>query len=277
MNIPAIDAHQHFWQYEPQKHSWINDEMAVIRNDFMPTDLFPELVANKVEGCVAVQADQTEAETTFLCNLAKQHPFIRGVVGWTDLRADTISEQLEEYATEPIVKGFRHVLQGEAPEFMLQPSFLDGIAQLDSFGFTYDILIFPQHLEAALTLVKTFPNQPFVIDHIAKPFIKTGEISNWQKGIERIAQHENVHCKISGMVTETDYHNWKPADFTPYLDVVVNAFGTNRLMYGSDWPVCKVAATYEQVIGIAKHYFSTFSVAEQTAIFRDNAVRFYNL
>ena len=276
-NLGGIDAHQHFWHYEPIKHNWIDEEMAAIRKDFLPNDLAPILKSNGIIGTVAVQADQTELETDFLLGLADEHPFIKGIVGWVDLRATNISDRLAHYAQFKYIKGLRHVLQGEEPEFMLQPSFLNGISALKSFNFTYDILIFPKHLEAALELVKQFPNQSFVIDHIAKPYIKAGLIDEWAKGMVALSKYENVSCKVSGMVTEADYHNWKTADFTPYLDVVVEAFGMKRLMYGSDWPVCQVAASYEQMIGIVADYFSSFSTEEKNQFFNQNAMKFYNL
>ena len=273
----TIDAHQHFWYYNSVKHSWIDDEMAVIRRDFLPQDLQPFLQQSKVDGCVAVQADQTEEETDFLITLATQHNFIKGVVGWVDLRAADIAERLERYQRFNIVKGFRHVLQGEDPAFMLQPAFLNGISKLRLFGFTYDILIFPQHLPAALQLVQQFPDQKFVVDHIAKPYIKRGEITPWDKDIRALATCPNVYCKVSGMVTEADYHYWKEEQFTPYLDVVLEAFGPQRIMYGSDWPVCLVAAEYQEQLGIVKHYFRSLSATEQAGIFGCNAVTFYNL
>ena len=233
----VIDAHQHFWHYDLVQHSWINDEMSVIRKDFLPADLKPVLEENGVAGCVAVQADQTEAETNFLLKLSDENDFIKGVVGWVDLRSDNLQQRLEHYAQFKNIKGFRHILQGEEPAFMLQASFLKGIGLLQRFNFTYDVLVFPKHLKAALQLVKQFPDQPFVIDHIAKPYIKGGIIDGWKEDIAAIAQYPNVHCKISGMVTEADMRNWKQADFTPYLDVITNSFGIDRIMYGSDWPV----------------------------------------
>ncbi|MES2776060.1 MAG: amidohydrolase family protein [Bacteroidota bacterium] len=277
MENKRIDCHQHFWHYNAQKHDWIDDEMAVIRKDFLPQDLMPVLSANGIDGCVAVQADQTEAETDFLLQLAKENSFIKGIVGWVDLRADNITERLAHYAQFSAIKGFRHVLQGEEPGFMLQPAFLNGIASLHEFGFTYDILIFPKHLKAAIELVKQFPEQRFVIDHIAKPYIKAGLIDEWKEDMTAIAQYPNVHCKISGTITEADYHLWKPEDFTPYLDTVVAAFGTSRIMFGSDWPVCLVAADYGKMLGIVQQYFSSFSPAEQEALFGENATRFYSL
>lgn len=272
-----IDAHQHFWHYNPIKHDWIDEEMAAIRKNFLPEDLEPILKENDIDGCVAVQADQTEAETDFLIYLSQKNSFIRGVVGWVDLRAENIRERLDHYQTYSIVKGFRHVLQGEAPEFMLQPSFKNGIAQLKDFGYTYDLLLFPQHLKAAIELVKENPNQLFIVDHISKPLIKAGIVGEWEKDIKAIAQHENVYCKVSGMVTEADYKNWKKEDFTPYLDIVTEAFGTNRLLFGSDWPVCLVAANYTEMLAITKDYYSGFSSVEQANIFGNNALKFYNL
>lgn len=276
-NIGCIDSHQHFWHYEPVKHSWINDEMAVIRKDFLPADLAPIIKSNGVIGTVAVQADQTEAETNFLLGLAEESNFIKGIVGWVDLRSSSIIERLEHYAQFKNIKGFRHVLQGEEPSFMLQPSFLNGIASLKAHNFTYDILIFPKQLEASLDLVKQFPNQPFVIDHLAKPYVKAGQIDEWAKGIVALSEHENVFCKVSGMVTEADYKKWQPQNFTPYLDVVVEAFGMRRLMFGSDWPVCQVAASYQQMMGIVEDYFDSFSSDEKNQFFNQNAANFYNL
>lgn len=272
-----VDAHQHFWNYDPLVHSWIDDSMQVIRKDFLPTDLKPLLDKAGIDACVAVQADQTEAETAFLLALAKENDWIKGVVGWTDLRSSQLADHLQQYQSNKILKGFRHVLQGEAPEFMLTPEFLNGISLLGQFGFTYDILIFPKHLDAALELVKQFPNQRFVLDHLAKPFIKDGIVTGWDQGIKKLAEYPNLYCKVSGMVTEADWHNWQQSHFTAYLEILVEAFGTNRLMYGSDWPVCQVAADYQQQIDIPKNYFKQFSASEQAAIFGNNATRFYQL
>lgn len=273
----TIDAHQHFWKYHVAKHDWIDDAMDVIRKDFLPAELEPVLLHNNIDGCIAVQADQTEAENNFLLQLAAENSFIKGIVGWVDLKAADIKERLQHYKQLNAVKGFRHVLQGEKPAFMLQSDFINGITSLKEFNFTYDILVFPNQLKAVLELVKKFPDQPFVIDHIAKPYIKTGLIDDWKKDIELIASFGNVYCKISGMVTEADYQNWKLTDFTPYLDVAVNAFGTKKIMYGSDWPVCLVAASYEKMLGIVKDYFDSFSLTEQQDFFGNNAATFYQL
>jgi len=275
--MPNIDSHQHFWQYHPVQHDWINDEMAIIRKDFLPSDLRTVLQENNMDGCVAVQADQTETETDFLVGLTKENDFIKGIVGWVNLRADEIRERLVHYKQFDSIKGFRHILQGEEPSFMLQADFMRGIAALKEFGFTYDILVFPKHLTAATALVKKNPDQLFVIDHIAKPDIKNGQIDKWKKDIQTIAQFENLYCKISGMVTEADYRYWKKEDFIPYIDLVVESFGTNRIMFGSDWPVCNVAAAYPQVLDIVRTYFSSFTRNEQDLFFGGNAVKFYKL
>lgn len=272
-----IDSHQHFWNYEPKKHSWIDDEMKSIRRDFLPDELAQVYKENEIIGSVVVEAYQAETETAFLLSLAKQHPFIKGVVGFVDLKADTIQERLDYFSQFNLLKGFRAVLQSQDPSYMLQPAFLRGIGMLKKYGFTYDVLVFPKHLAAVKELVQNNPDQSFVIDHLAKPYIKAGEIEAWAKDMRELAQYPNLYCKISGMVTEADYKKWKPENFTPYLDVVVNAFGTQRIMYGSDWPVCLVAASYAQVLSIVKNYFSSFTPDEQAAFFAGNATRFYHL
>lgn len=276
--MKTIDAHQHFWQFNPVRDSWITDEMSVIQKDFFPGDLKPVLQQNGLDGCVAVQASQSEEETNFLVSLANQYDFIKGVVGWVDLQAEDVEEKLDKYKSIPVVKGFRHVLQGEPQrDVMLTPEFKRGIAALEKHGFTYDILIFPDQLKFSDQLVASFPQQKFVIDHIAKPHIKSQEIEEWKNDMKKIARHENVYCKISGMVTEADWKGWKKEDFEPYLDVVVNAFGTNRILFGSDWPVCLVAASYDRMLAIVKDYFASFSDEDQEQFFGLNAIRFYNL
>lgn len=273
-----IDAHQHFWKFDPVRDSWINNEMAVIQRDFSPADLQPVLEENGFAGSVAVQSDQSEEENAFHLHNAEHAHFIKGIVGWVDLQAEDVEERLAYYADFPKMKGFRHVLQGEPDRaLMLKPAFMHGIGLLEKYGFTYDILIYHDQVKYLPEFVAAFPNQKFVIDHIAKPQIKDGSIDQWKKDMETIAPFENVYCKISGMVTEANWKDWAEEDFHPYLDVVVNAFGTNRIMYGSDWPVCLVAASYEKMLGIVKNYFSSFSSAEQHAFFGENATNFYNL
>jgi len=276
--MPGIDAHQHFWKFDPVRDSWITDDMAVIQRDFMPADLEPLLQKHALDGCVVVQSDQSEEETLFQLDNATQHAFIKGVVGWTDLRAAALGTRLSEYSQYNKLKGFRHVLQGEEDRaLMLSPAFKSGIAALQQYGFTYDILIFPDQLRYSRELVAAFPDQPFVIDHIAKPRIKDGIVDGWKEDMQAIASYENVYCKISGMVTEADWKNWKEADFRPYLDTIVEAFGTKRILFGSDWPVCQVAGGYDRMMGIVKKYFASFSADEQALFFGGNAINFYQL
>ncbi|WP_086478616.1 amidohydrolase family protein [Arenibacter amylolyticus] len=274
----TIDSHQHFWKYNPKKHAWINDEMAVIRKDFLPTDLEPVLAENGVDGCVAVQADQTLAETDFLLELAHEHDFIKGVVGWVDLRSKSIEHLLEKYADDKKLKGYRHIVQGEEdPNFLLRPDFLNGISKLEPYGAVYDILVFPHQLGATLEFVKKFPNQKFVIDHIAKPYIKDSFFDGWAVLMKEIAKQENVYCKLSGMITEADYNSWTPEQIHPYMELVLEAFGPKRCMYGSDWPVCLVAGKYSEVKNLTTNFINTLSATEQQAIMGGNAVSFYNL
>jgi L-fuconolactonase len=274
-----IDAHQHFWKYDPVQHAWINDGMWVIRRDFSPADLEPLLRASGMDGCVAVQVNQTEDENATLIEESTRHPFIRGVVGWVDLQDPGVEERLEKYRGSPVVKGFRHILQGERDRaLMLKPAFKRGIGLLKKYGFTYDILIFPDQLGYTRDFVAAFPDQPFVIDHIAKPYIRDRYITEeWKDAIRAVAAYENVSCKISGMVTEADWQAWKPEHLRPYLDTVVEAFGPRRILFGSDWPVCLVAAAYQEVFKVADDYFAAFSADERAAFFGGNAVRFYHL
>ena len=251
--MARIDSHQHFWQYNPQKHGWITDDMKVIQRDFLPSDLQPILQKNNIDGCISVQADQTETETEFLLELSDNHDFIKGIVGWVDLQAENDTE------------------------FMLRPKFKNGIIALSLYDFTYDILIYHYQLEQAIQFVALFPNQKFVLDHLGKPDIKSGEYALWQTNIKKLALHQNVFCKISGMITEGEWDDWKPSDFTVYLDIIVKAFGTDRLMYGSDFPVCTLAATYEAQLNITTMYFSTFTNLEKKKIMGDNALKFYGI
>ena len=272
-----IDAHQHFWKFDPGKQEWITDEMKAIRKDFVPGDLQPLLKDCRLDGCVAVQVDQTESETLSLMKLAEQNAFIKGIVGWVNLMSSDIQDQLTDLVQYKKVKGFRHIVQGLPAGFLLQKDFLCGIDCLAEFGFTYDVLVYANQLPEAISFVQRFPNQKFVLDHLAKPFIKKGILEPWEKQITQLALSQNVHCKLSGMVTEADWKNWKQDDFTPYLDVVLNCFGPKRVLYGSDWPVCLVASSYPQQLGIVEDYISTLSASEKKDIMGDNAVQFYNL
>lgn len=274
----VIDSHQHFWIYEAEKHAWIDDDMKVIRKNFLPEDLKIVYQENNIDGCVAVQADQTLAETDFLLDLPEKNDFIKGVVGWVDLRAANINDTLKQYSKFPKLKGFRHVVQSEADHnFMLRPDFLNGITALEKYNFTYDILIFPHQLGAALELVRRFPNQKFVIDHIAKPYLKDGFYDGWAALMKAIGEHKNVYCKLSGMTTEADYKNWTPEQIEPYMQLVLDAFGAKKILFGSDWPVCLVAGNYTKTKELVTNFIAKLSSEEQAAIMGGNAVQFYNL
>ena len=275
--MQVIDSHQHFWKYNPERHSWISEEMAAIQKDFLPDNLKDVLLKNKVYGCITVQVAQNEEETNWMLSLAEGHPFIKGIVGWVDLQAPNIIERLQYFSSFPKLKGFRHILQNEEPSFLQQPSFVRGISYLKNFNFTYDILIYPQHLKAALELVKKFPKQKFVINHLGKPAIAKGHYCGWEKDIKSLSEFENVYCKISGMVTEANWNTWTSENLRPYLDTVVKTFNTKRIMFGSDWPVCLLAASYGNWLQTVQQYFSSFSKNEQEDFFSGNAKQFYNL
>ncbi len=274
----TIDAHQHYWVYRPEDLPWISAELAVLRKDYLPEQLAPLLRAHELEGTVVVQAQHSLRETQWLLELAERSPFIRGVVGWLDLRSPHLGEQLERFGRNRRFKGVRHILQDEADvDFMLGREFQGGVGALRQFGLTYDLVIKPPHLPAACELVANFPEQPFVLDHIAKPLIKDGVRSPWEADIRKLAAFPNVCCKVSGLVTEADWGNWKPADFTPYLDIVWEAFGPRRLMYGSDWPVCLLAGDYPRVWALAAGYVGSLTKSEQQAFWGGVATRVYSL
>lgn len=274
----TIDSHQHFWMYRPERDQWIDDSMKKIQKDFLPENLKPVLIKNNVDGCIVVQSDQSEAENLFQLMNAMQNDFIKGVVGWVNLQSKNIEDQLSHYSYYKQMKGFRHILQGEKDRaLMLRKKFKNGIQLLKKFGFTYDILVLPDQLPYVKKLVASFPDQKFMIDHMAKPAIRNGYIDEWKKEMQAIAKYPNVSCKISGMVTEADWKRWKPEDCTPYLDAVVAAFGTKRILYGSDWPVCLVAASYRKMKELVDRYFHPFSKSEKEDFYGKNAIRFYNL
>lgn len=273
-----IDSHQHFWRYSPSSHAWIDSTMGVLKKDFLPEDLEPLLQDHGIDGCVAVQADQSDAETDFLLKCAEEHPFIKGVVGWLDLCAEDIEEKLQLYSKNPLLKGLRHIVQDEPDDyFMLRPEFLRGISLLEKYGLTYDILIFPKHLSSALELVKLFPNQPFVVDHIAKPKINGKIEPCWEHYMNQLGQQGHVYCKASGMVTEAKWGKWSKSDFIPYLDVVFNSFGAERIMFGSDWPVCLLSAEYKQVNCILTQYLTKYPRESRKQVMGLTAQKFYKL
>ena len=273
-----VDAHQHFWRYDPAEYDWIGEGMERLARNYLPADLAPLLTAEGIAGSVAVQARQTIEETRWLLGLAAKHPAILGVVGWVDLRSSEVREQLREFAANPRFVGVRHVVQNEPDvRFLLGEAFVGGLRQLHGFGLTYDLLLFPPQLPAAVELAGMMPEQPFVLDHLAKPLIKPGILDPWQADLRALACHPNVSCKLSGLVTEAAWQGWKRADFAPYLEVALEAFGPKRLMLGSDWPVCLLAAEYPDVVGIVTDFIARLSDSEQALILGSTASRFYGL
>jgi L-fuconolactonase len=270
-----IDSHQHFWSYSGEQYPWIQADWP-IKRDFLPADLEPLLEATGFNGTIAVQARQTIEESRWLLQLADESPIIKGVVGWVDLRSTEVESHLAELSQHPKFVGVRHVVQDEPDDgFMLGDAVQNGISKLKPFGLTYDILIFPKQLPAAIKLVEAFPEQAFVLDHVAKPSIKDGVIDPWRERIQELARHRNCWCKVSGMVTEANWSDWKPEDFKPYLDVVFDSFGADRLMFGSDWPVCLLAGEYERVYRLINEYVQDRLPEDQAKFFGGNAARFY--
>ena len=277
----TIDSHHHFWNYSADEYAWIDEKMGVLKRDFGPSDL--QEIANEVglDGVISVQARSVQKETDYLVEFGKKHPLIKGVVGWVDLNAPDIDTTLGEYSREPLVKGFRHVLQGEPDErYMLRTDFNRGVARLQEFGFIYEILIFHYHLRHTPTFVdQHHDGQIFVIDHIAKPKIATNTPDpDWTRNMREIAKRENVYCKVSGMVTEVvDGVEWSPDLLRPYFDVVLEAFGPDRLMYGSDWPVCLIRSDYAKWIATVRSWIQDLSQSEQASIMGETAIRAYGL
>jgi L-fuconolactonase len=272
-----IDAHQHFWIYNQREYDWIDETMASIRRDFLPVDLKPQLEHAGFVGSVLVQVRQTLEETRWLLELVENNPFILGVVGWVDLCSPRVRADLQSFAEKSKLVGIRHIVQAEPDDFLLDPDFLRGISVLEEFDLAYDLLIYTKHLPVAAEFVKRFPRQRFVLDHLAKPPIKSGAVDLWARGIRELASFPNVHAKVSGLVTEADWQAWKLEDFRPYLDVAFETFGAKRLMIGSDWPVCTVAASYARVVNLVKDYMSDYTAEDREAVFGGNAANFWRL
>lgn len=273
----TIDAHVHFWKFDKKRDTWITREMSVLRQDYLPEHLSLSLQRNGVNGVIAVQADQSELETHFLVELAATHPLIKGVVGWVDLRKENIEDRLHYFSQYPVIKGFRHIVQSEPSGFLADEAFLKGIGLLHQFNLTYDMLIFPHQLKEAIACVAKFPHQKFIIDHCAKPKVSAHEITEWAACIKELAGMPNVYCKISGLFTEAAWKQWSAADFFPFLDVIFNSFGTDRLLFGSDWPVMLLSGIYVQWKSLLEKYMEAFSTEDKEKIFGANAIQFYNL
>jgi len=273
-----IDTHQHFWKYNATQYPWMEESMGSLRRDYLPSHLAPLLKAAGIDGTVSVQARQLVEESDWLLELADQNPFIKGVVGWVDLQSPMVEEQLEKLARYAKLRGVRHVVHDESDDrFMMREDFRRGLKQLRKYKLTYDLLLFPRHLPVACELLNLFPEQPFVLDHIAKPPINEHKLEPWRTDLGRLAKFTNVYCKVSGMVTEADWAHWKSQDFMPCLDAVFESFGTKRIMVGSDWPVCTLGGTYPRVMDIADDYVQQLSRDERTDVWGENARRFYGL
>ena len=273
----GIDSHVHFWKYDKIRDAWITDKMKTLQQNYLPETITGTLKRNGIKGCVAVQADQSELETLFLTELAKTHPIIKAVVGWVDLQNENIEERLDYFSQYTVIKGWRHIVQEEPDDFLLQPSFQRGISALQQYNYTYDLLIYPKQLKAALDFLSKFPNQKMVIDHCAKPDIAAKKTEEWAVLMKEIAKHPNVYCKLSGLFTEAKWKEWSPAEFYPYFDIVFNIFGTDRLLFGSDWPVILLSGMYVQWKSLLEKYMENFGREEKEKIFAGNAMRFYNL
>jgi L-fucono-1,5-lactonase len=271
-----IDAHQHFWQYDPAEYPWIDESMAPLRRDFMPGDLLRDMEPAGVKASVAVQARQTLEETRWLLDLADRHAFIAGVVGWVDLLSD-VGAQLEEFSGRPRLVGIRHIAQAEPDGFLLRTELLRGIARLAEMGLGYDILVYARQMPDAVAFARALPEQALVLDHLGKPAVRNGEYAAWRQSLDDLAALAHVSCKLSGLVTEADWRSWTPGQLRPYLDAALEAFGPSRVMLGSDWPVCTVAAGYREVIALVMDAISEYSADERRQITSETAKQFWHL
>ena len=275
-----IDAHQHFWNFKENAadFTWMTDELTALKQNFMPTDLAPLLADTGRDGSIAVQAREVLSETNFLLELAQKHSSIKGVVGWIDLCADDVERVLDTFQNNPKLKGFRMLIHDrDNVDFADSEAHLNGVSLLNNYNFTYDLLLRTIHLPSAIRLVEKLPDQPFVVDHIAKPAMDGSDMEAWKRGIKEISKYPNVMCKLSGLVTEADWKNWHPSDFVPFLDIVFEAFGADRLMVGSDWPVCTVAANYKATLSIVDDWVSKLSTEEQSLILGETCAKFYSV
>jgi L-fuconolactonase len=272
-----IDTHQHYWHYSAAEYGWIDDSMAALRRDFLPPDAQREMAAANVRASIAVQVRQTAEETRWMLELADHHRFIAGVVGWVDLQSPGVDAELERLAQRPRLVGVRHIVQAEPDDFLERPDFRRGVGRLERHDLTYDILIYARQLPAAVSFARAFPRQRFVLDHLGKPDIRGGGYDEWRGHFARMAELPNVCCKLSGLVTEADWTCWTPAQLRPYLDAALETFGPARLMVGSDWPVCLVAASYVDVIGLVRDALGEYSDDEQEQILSGTAREFFRL
>ncbi len=272
----TLDSHVHFWQYDAAEYGWIDDSMQRLRRDFMPEDALVEIQQAGIDRCVVVQVRQTIEETRWLLQLAERYQFIAGVVGWVDLRADDVDEQIASVA-HPKLVGVRHIVQAEPDDFLLDERFQHGVARLARHGLAYDILIYARQFPAAIAFASSLPDVRLVLDHLGKPDIRAGGFGPWRRDLERLAAFPNVWAKLSGLVTEADWNRWTIADLHRYVNAALEIFGPDRLMFGSDWPVCTVAASYADVTEIVRAAIDARPKSEQDSIFGDTARRFWKL
>ena len=270
-----IDAHQHFWRYDAAEYDWIDASMRALKRDFLPEEASRVMTPHGVTGTIAVQARQSHDETEWLIELASGDSLIRGVVGWIDLQADDVERQLERVGQEPCVVGVRHVVQAEPDGFMDRPAFRRGVAALARYDLVYDILVYQRQMAEATRFAAALPDQRMVLDHLGKPDIRGGAFADWRRQLAATAALPHVWCKLSGLVTEADWHAWTPAQLRPYLDAALDAFGPARVMFGSDWPVCTVAASYEQVVALVRDAIAEYSDDEQAQMLGGTAEAVY--
>lgn len=273
-----IDAHQHFWRYQPQAYGWISDRMDVLQRDFLPGDLLPLLQQQRIDGCIAVQARQSLDETQSLLAMADANPFIRGVVGWLPLTSPVLAEVLAPLQDRPALRGVRHLVQDEPDPaaWLQQPALAGGMELIQSRGYVYELLVTHRHLAEATTFASRYDDHWLVLDHLGKPDIARGA-AHWARQIAPLAALPHVACKLSGLVTEAPGFRWTPTLLRPFIDAALEAFGPDRLLAGSDWPVCLLAGEYAQVTELCEHALTALSDAERAAILGGNACRLYGL
>lgn len=273
----VIDSHVHFWKFDPVRDAWITNEMTTIRRDFLPEDFLFYTNENQIEGCIAVQADQSDKETTFLLNLAKENSFIKGIVGWIDLTSENLEELLQNYQSEKLIKGFRHIAEGEELGFLLLENVLNGIKKLHQFNYTFDILLRQHQLLDVVKLSEKLPDQPFILDHCGKPDLKTNELKDWKSNISELAKNPNMYCKVSGLLTQGNWNTINEQSIFEVLDFVFERFGIERLVFGSDWPVMVLGGNYALWLELVSKYVNQFSKEERELFFSGNTVKFYKL
>jgi L-fuconolactonase len=277
-----IDAHQHFWDISRLTYPWMPSDPSPLRRNYLPSDLKPILETHRFEGSIVVQAHHSLDETRWLLELARDNEFIKGVVAWVDLTDPQVGKTLDELQRDPHFKGVRHLVHDESdPRWLLRADVLQGLAALEERGIPYDLLLRPVHLPLVPELAGKLPGLPMVIDHIAKPSIAmgiaTGEFDRWARLMEAVFPIPNLCCKLSGMITEAAWHNWSPSDLRPYVAHVLQGFGPNRLMYGSDWPVCLLAGTYKEVFAACTQALGPLPMDEREQILGGTAMRFYRI